>query len=1147
MLRVLSFLLFSSFCLAQGEANIWYFGQQAGLDFNNGAPVALTDGQMPTPEACATISDSSGQLLFYTSGYIVWNKLHQIMPNGTDLLGHTSSTQGALIIPKPGSTTIYYIFTTTHLGVAEGARYSEVDMSLNGGLGDVTENKNILLHTPVCEKMTAVKNGNNTDYWVVIHGYGDDSFLAYSVTASGVNTTPVVSNVGMPIAVDINGTVGSLKFSPDGTKLLCCIRPYGVELFDFDFNTGIVSNAKTVSNRGGNYGAEFSPNGELAYITNGDYYIFELVQYDLTQIDIPSTAILLHHTNNMPVQFGALQIAPDGKIYAPIWNRTYISRINNPDVLGIGCDFELNAVDLETGICQHGLPQFIQSYFNASFTFQNTCFGDTTQFTLTGNQTVTSVNWDFGDGSTAAGINPSHTYSLPGTYTVTATITGSTETITKTRIISIVETPVANPVANQSQCSLSNSYNLSQHAPTLLGSQSNTVYEVEFYNSFNDAENNSNKVSDPVTLNQGNNIFFAKVFNLSNRQCYAITSFNIEWFQQPLATQPNTYIICENLPYDNTEIFNLVSLNQTVLNGQSNSVFTVTYHLNLTDATSGQFQLPNNYQNTSPTQTLYIRVTNINNFNCYATTSFQIQVIQQPTIQPVSDFLKCDDIANNSIANFDLNQKTTEILNGQPSSVFQVAYFLTQQDADTNTNPITTPIDNTTNPQTIYYSIAAISNTACKSTGNFLIRVSELPTANLATDLFLCDNDNDSVEWFNLQSRNSEILGNQNAADFQISYHLSQSDAEDAINSLPLTHQNISNPQTIFARIQNVDNSECFDITDFTIGLYEFPIANTSDDLILCDDQTNDGFEVFDLQVNNNLILGSQSAGNFSISYYKSLTDAQTGTNSITTNYTNETNPQTIYARIENNAENDCFDITAFSLIVRPSPQIDLAETYTICEGVPITINAPIGFTTYNWSTGSTVATTVIDTAGTYYLTVTMDYGNIVCSTTKTIEVENSNIATILGVQTVDWTDSQNSMIIYVEGDGDYEYSLDGINYQDSNQFFGLPSGDYTVFVNDKKECGYTTKEVFLLMYPKFFTPNNDGHNDFWKIKFSETEPNLQVFIFDRYGKIITGFKGNDIGWDGTLNGQNLPSSDYWFVVKRENGKEYKGHFSLKR
>jgi gliding motility-associated-like protein len=842
-----------------------------------------------------------------------------------------------------------------------------------------------------------------------------------------------------------------------------------------------------------------------------------------------------------------LQLGPDGKIYVSNNSQTSLSVINNPDLAGVNCNFNFASVSIAPNTARLGLPQFIQSYFDASFTFQNSCFGDTTQFALTGNQSVTNVNWDFGDGSTATGISTSHTYSLPGNYTVTATITGSTETITRSRTISIVETPVANPVANQSLCSISNSYNLSQHTPMLLGSQSNTVYGVEFYNSFNDAENNANKISAPINLNQGNNIFFAKVFNLSNRQCYDITSFTIEWFQQPTATQPNNYIICENLPYDNTEIFNLASLNQAVLNGQSTSDFTVTYHINLSDATLGQFPLPTNYANTSPTQTLFVRVTNNSNFNCYATTSFQIQVIQQPTIQPISDFLKCDDVSNNGIANFDLNQKISEILNGQPSSVFQVAYFLTQQDATNNTNQITTPIDNTTNPQTIYYALSAISNVACKSTGSFIIRVSDLPTANVVSDIFLCDIDNDSVEWFTLQSKNSEILGNQNAVDFQISYHLSQSDAEDASNPLPLTYQNISNPQTVFARIQNVANSECFDTTAFVIGLYEFPVANTCDDLILCDDQTNNGFEVFDLQVNNSLILGSQSAGNFSISYYKSLTDAQTGTNPIATTYTNETNPQTIYARIQNNAENDCFDITTFSLIVRPSPEIDLAETYTICERVPITISAPSGFTTYNWSTGSTAPTTTIDSAGTYSLTVTMDYGDIICSNTKSIEVENSNIATILGVQTVDWTDSQNSIIIYVEGDGDYEYSLDGINYQDSNQFFGLPSGDYTVFVNDKKECGYTTKEVFLLMYPKFFTPNNDGYNDLWKIKFSETEPNLQVNIFDRYGKIITGFKGNHIGWDGTLNGQNLPSSDYWFVVKRENGKEYRGHFSLKR
>ena len=84
-------------------------------------------------------------------------------------------------------------------------------------------------------------------------------------------------------------------------------------------------------------------------------------------------------------------------------------------------------------------------------------------------------------------------------------------------------------------------------------------------------------------------------------------------------------------------------------------------------------------------------------------------------------------------------------------------------------------------------------------------------------------------------------------------------------------------------------------------------------------------------------------------------------------------------------------------------------------------------------------------------------------------------------------------------------------------------------------------------MYPKYFTPNGDSSNDHWRIKFSENEPNLIVTIFDLYGKLMTQFNSSAIGWDGTYQGNEMPSSDYWFVVKRENGKEFKGHFSLKR
>jgi gliding motility-associated-like protein len=124
---------------------------------------------------------------------------------------------------------------------------------------------------------------------------------------------------------------------------------------------------------------------------------------------------------------------------------------------------------------------------------------------------------------------------------------------------------------------------------------------------------------------------------------------------------------------------------------------------------------------------------------------------------------------------------------------------------------------------------------------------------------------------------------------------------------------------------------------------------------------------------------------------------------------------------------------------------------------------------------------------------------------------------------------------------------LNGIDFQDSNTFYGLENGEYTVFIRDKNGCGISSEDVYLLMYPKYFTPNGDGFNDYWRIKFSENEPNLLVTIFDRYGKLISQFYSYSNGWDGTYNGKLLPSTDYWFVVKRENGTEHRGHFSLKR
>ena len=181
---------------AQAEASKWYFGINAGLDFSTGNPIALTNGELVTDEGCATISENNGDLLFYTDGITVWDKQHNIMPNGTGLTGDSSSTQSAIIVPKPGDVSIFYIFTVDDLAGPNGLRYSEVNMTLNGGNGDITNQKNIELNAFTTEKISAVKHANGIDFWVVTHDWNNNNFLSYQVTTAGVNIVPVISSVG---------------------------------------------------------------------------------------------------------------------------------------------------------------------------------------------------------------------------------------------------------------------------------------------------------------------------------------------------------------------------------------------------------------------------------------------------------------------------------------------------------------------------------------------------------------------------------------------------------------------------------------------------------------------------------------------------------------------------------------------------------------------------------------------------------------------------------------------------------------------------------------------------------------------------------------------------------------------------------------
>ena len=220
-----------------------------------------------------------------------------------------------------------------------------------------------------------------------------------------------------------------------------------------------------------------------------------------------------------------------------------------------------------------------------------------------------------------------------------------------------------------------------------------------------------------------------------------------------------------------------------------------------------------------------------------------------------------------------------------------------------------------------------------------------------------------------------------------------------------------------------------------------------------------------------------------------------------------------------------------------------------MCENQSTTIIADSGFTSYLWSTGETSPSITINQSGQYLLDVIATYPSGTCGGQFIYNVSTIISPIIDHLNVIDWTDNENSIEVVLDNtnSGNYLYSLDNINFQSSPIFSNLLIGQYTVYVKDIYNCGEDSENAFLLNYPKYFTPNGDGFNDYWKVKFSESEPNMMTSIYDRYGKFIFNFTPDSMGWDGTLNGKQLPSTDYWFVVIRQNGRNLRGHFTMKR
>ncbi len=418
---------------AQRQTDNWYFGKKAGISFRTGSPIPMYDGAFENWEGSAVMSDSLGNLHFYTNGVTVWNAAHDTMSNGDGLKGDYSSSQSALIVPLPNSSKIYYIFTTDDIirvndeVTHDGLKFSVVDMNGDNGLGAITL-KNRTLRDSVSEKLTAVRHANGRDVWIISHEWNTDKFYSWLLTPTGIVSSPVITAVGTPHThietfFFIN-SIGYMKASPDGSKLALVLkRAMLAEIYDFNHATGVISNPMTLEMESSPYGIEFSPDLSKLYVSDD----LDLYQFDLqagTQTEIQNSRRKIY---NAPHYIGAIQIAQDGKLYVAMHEQTWLGAINQPDSLGSKCDFQPKAVFLDGRICQLGLPNFIQSWFQTQpIRVQPGCVGEPTKFFTRPLTSSDSVRWQFDDPesglqNTSSLSSPEHIYFQSGTYQVSLT------------------------------------------------------------------------------------------------------------------------------------------------------------------------------------------------------------------------------------------------------------------------------------------------------------------------------------------------------------------------------------------------------------------------------------------------------------------------------------------------------------------------------------------------------------------------------------------------------------------------------------------------------------------------------------------------------------------------------------------------------
>ncbi len=740
-------------------------------------------------------------------------------------------------------------------------------------------------------------------------------------------------------------------------------------------------------------------------------------------------------------------------------------------------------------------------------------------------------------------------------------------------------------VCSEDQTEIGIIFDLTEQEAAIYGDQDPGAFDLSYHVTQADAESGDNAIVTPEAYaNTSNPQTIWVRLSDGTTECTKVGSFQLVVEQAPeVAALEDLEALeqCDDEVIDGFTEFDLTVMIPDITLGAPEGM-EVQFYESEADAQNQENQIDPDtaYTNTVNPQNIWVRVVD-GDTGCDAFTRITLRVLPNPSPN-VPDPIELCDTDGTGEQVFDLTIREDQILGGEPG--VSLSYYETLEDAEegdiVNAIPDETNYTNTSNPQVIYVRVEN-DETGCYTIVELLLIVNTLPELTV-TDYTFCEVNTDGIAVFDLNTKIDEILLTQDPeVTYTVTFHEIAGDEQIPQNAIPQAdlgdYQNQSNPQTIYVRVENTD-TECFVTGSFELQVLEGATATAPPaPLEVCEDEQGSGVGTFDLTQLNDGILNGQEPPEYELTYHEGFEDADAGINGIpeADQAAYESGTQSIWARVTRYDavfDAECYEVVEIELIVNPLPVLAaLQDSYRLCVdefGNPImeefgATSPPVidtGLSTpeyaFIWEingeiqfdqTGGSITATE---GGTYTVTV-IDSATGCESEPVSTQVEVSSPPTEYSAGTVTGAFAGTHAIeAEADGLGSYVFSLDGGPLQAEGYWDDVTPGTHVVTIVDENGCGSVEIEVGVIDYPLFFTPNNDGYHDRWNIIGISSMPSSKIYIFDRHGKLLKQLSPLSEGWDGTYNGRELPSSDYWFRVEyREDDtdKEFRGHFTLKR